>query len=116
MYTQLIAIAEIKQEFHEKLQKIFNQEDNDSWEILGIESESFKEFLNCDRYTCIPFMEYPYHLTPQFNNGNIVIWCNLKNYNSEIEKFFEVLKEISHEIHCFKSKHEESDCWRDYLK
>lgn len=115
LYTELIVIAEIKRDFHEKLQKIFNQDGDDSWEILELESESFKDFLDCERYTCIPFMESAYYLAPQFNNGHVIIWCSLKNYDFEIETFFEVLKEISTKIHCFKSKYEESDCWKDYL-
>lgn len=118
MYTQLVVVADIKKEYYEYVSKIFNYKLDDEWDILPLTSPEFKEFLKCERYKIIPFAECSYHLNPQFNetNGMMVIWCNLKNYGSEIDKFYPVLKQISDEIICYKYKYEEDDDWTDRLE
>lgn len=120
MYTELVVVADINEMYHKQLSEIFNPnfENDTSWECLSSDFDSIKslkEFISCDRYMRIPFSECLYKLNPQFNNGLMFIWCNFKNYDNEIEKFFNLLKDISDEILCFKSRFEEDSEWRDYL-
>ena len=106
MYTQVILIAEIKTEFIKYVDKIIDN-DGKSWELLPIKSKSLKDFLKCERYSCIPFgTEIGFYPRPSFNKdtGRLIAWFALKDYDDETELFYEVLKEISDEIICYKTK------------
>lgn len=109
MYTELLCIAEIKKEHWEVIEQVFNNDCDTSWEDLKLDSAEFKTFITCERCHCIPFMENEFYMPPKFNKGNIVIWCNLKNYGEEIKWFLAVLHQISDKVHCFKSRYEGCD-------
>jgi len=118
LYTQVILIAEIKEEFIKYVYEILIGNYEKSWEILPSKIKSLKDFLKCERYSCIPFgTETGFYPSPSLNydTGRLFAWFALKDYDDETELFYEVLKEISDKIICYKTKLDTPDSrWFNY--
>jgi len=95
-YTDLHCKAIIKPEHRAAIQKIVFE--NSSWK------EYFThDFVELQRADLIPFGDAKLKPSEIFDGTNLHIECSIKNYYSEIEHFFEMLKELSEVISEYKS-------------
>lgn len=103
MYTELVFQGYTKHDLPQETQELFYYFFNeDSSELIGDFKTPDHEFFQCDRWRQIGRMS-SYYFIPfalrnmtehvRSNEGNYVfLRCDLKNYNSEIEKFLDWIK------------------------
>jgi len=100
-YTDLHCKAIIKPEYRDTIKKIV------------FEYASWKDFFDHDfvelpRADLIPFGENKLKQSEIFDGINLHIECSIKNYDDEIEYFFEMLQCISDEVSEYKSFDEDN--------